>query len=330
MNSRSKKTRLTSRSSRGPGRDEIVWELLREQRRADKVLVVNGPGGLEEAQWSWLSRGDKAGQAEPAAGSFEQILLRLPRARARLELALHLAAAKLADGGELFLGGMNDEGVKSANRQLCALFEDVSTVVTKRHGRVWRAARPRQDELRSELEQWIEPVAPVGDRPWVSLPGVFAKGAVDAGTSFLLDHLPGLADQHVLDFGAGTGVVAAHLLDKALAKSVVMLETDALAGLMASRNVPEADLILSDGWARLDKTSRFDGIVSNPPIHKGKDEDFSVLRSLIKRAPEYLRPQGRLIFVVQRQVPVLQLFESWPAEVLAENNRFWVIQAVKS
>lgn len=330
MSSSSKRSRLEgSRSGGGPGRDDIVRELLEEQRAAESVLTVNLLGGPGQQSWNWLSSGEMAGAVTPPAGPFEQVLLRLPRSKARLEFALHMSAARLDATGELFLAGMNDEGIKSAKRHLLEVFDEAETLTTKRHGRVWRA-RGVKAGVRGEIEQWIEAVEPVEQRPWVTLPGAFAKGGVDQGTEFLLASLPGFAGERVLDFGAGTGVVAAHLLDKGKAKSVVMLEADALAGLAATRNVPEAELVLSDGWARLDKTSRFDGIVSNPPIHKGKDEDFSVLKALIQEAPKYLRQGGSLVLVVQRQVPVMQLFDKWPAEVLAANNRFWVIQAVKS
>lgn len=330
MSSSSKRSRLSGRRAKtGEGRDETVLELLDEQRASESVLAVNDLGRLDGIRWNWTSYGEVPGQVSPPTGSFEQVLLRLPRARARLELALHLAAVRLAPGGELLLAGMNDEGIKSAKRQLSQVFDDVKTISTKRHGRVWRAAGVRED-LQSEIEQWIEEVEAVGARPWVTLPGVFAKGGLDQGTAFLLEHLPSFAGERVLDFGAGSGVVAAHLLDQAGAKSVVMLEADAFAGLVASRNVPQAKLVLSDGWARLDGASSFDAILSNPPIHRGKDEDFTVLRALVREAPNYLRRGGRLIFIIQRQVPVMQLFEGWSTEVLAENTRFWVIQAVKS
>lgn len=327
MSSSPKKSRLRG-SRKGMDRDSVVVELLQERRSTGSTLVVNDLGRMEGARWNWMSFGETVGQPEPPQGPFEQILMRLPRARRRLEFALHLAASQLKSDGELILAGMNDEGIRSAKRQLSQVFEEVETVCTKRHGRVWRGGRPRS-ELRSKLEGWLEEVEPVEGRPWVTLPGVFAKGAVDRGTKFLLEHLPDFSDQEVLDFGAGGGVVASHLVHRARAKRVVMLEADALAGVVASRNMPQAELVISDGWARLAKGRRFDGIVSNPPIHSGKDEDFRVLRSLIQRAPEYLHPGGRLILVVQRQVPVMRLFKGWSGEVLAEDNQFWVIQAVK-
>ena len=74
---------------------------------------------------------------------------------------------------------------------------------------------------------------------------------------------------------------------------------------------------------------RVDRIFSNPPIHRGKSEDYRILRSLIEFAPQVLAPMGELWIVVQRQVPAQKLFETgWSLSLVAEDTRFRVWRAI--
>ncbi|QED28919.1 class I SAM-dependent methyltransferase [Microvenator marinus] len=311
----------------GAVRDRKVLDLLAEFKdSAGEVLVVNDRGLLEHPhRWNWLSWGDAAGSTTPPNGPFDTILLRMPRTKATFLYALHMCAGVLGEHGRLIVCGANDEGAKSAGTLLEQVFERSGTIRTKAHCRIWEATGPKEG-LKTRVEEWEESIeSPFEGRNWYTYPGVFARGELDDGTSLLLDCLPDLKGKKVLDFASGSGMISAAALDRG-AGQVTMLEVDALAGLASARNVPEAQLVLSDGWSRL-APEPFDLIVSNPPIHQGKVEDFSVLHALVQRAPEYLFPDGSLIFVVQRQVPIPRLFGPKTFEILAENPRFWVLAA---
>lgn len=309
----------------GADRDRKVLELLAEFKdSAADTLVVNDRGLLEHShRWNWLSWGEVAGSTAPPEGPFSTILLRMPRTKATFLYALHVCAGVLADHGRLIVCGANDEGAKSAGTMLEQVFARSGTIRTKAHCRIWEAMSPKEG-LKQSVEDWEESIeSPFEGRSWYTYPGVFARGELDEGTSLLLECLPDVKGKMVLDFASGSGMISAAVLERG-ADKVTMLEVDALAGLASARNVPEARLVLSDGWSRL-VPEPFDLIVSNPPIHQGKVEDFSVLHDLVQRAPEYLSPDGTLIFVVQRQVPIPRLFGSKTFKVLAESPRFWVL-----
>lgn len=104
-----------------------------------------------------------------------------------------------------------------------------------------------------------------------------------------------------------------------------MLDNDALAVEAAGRNVRRAGAILGDGLESV-SGKRYDLIISNPPIHRGKDKDFSLLADLLVAARRYLSPSGSLRFVVQRTAPVARLVgkTTADADVIAENTRFRV------
>jgi 16S rRNA (guanine1207-N2)-methyltransferase len=245
--------------------------------------------------------------AWPPDGPVASAVLRLPLDKGAYEMALHAIASRLPIGAPLLVHGPNDEGIKSAAKAFAPFFEHAETVLAKGHARVWRALRGAVTAgLRGTLADWRQ-VAPLQlegrERLWVSYPGVFAKGGLDAGTALLLLHLPDAAGKTVLDFGAGTGVIARVLVDRGA--RVTVIERDAVALAAAQDNVPEAVARLGDALPE----GRFDLVVSNPPIHRGKEKDLTVLTRLIADAPRHLRKGGALILVVQKTVPVPRLAE---------------------
>jgi len=153
-----------------------------------------------------------------------------------------------------------------------------------------------------------------GKRLWYTLPGLFAGGTLDIMTSLLLDRLVQIlpTSANILDFGCGSGTLAAGLQDR-LGKDieVTLLDADAVALEAAKRNLPKAKAVLGDGFLALQNLeaegSLFDFIVSNPPVHRGRPDDWRVLRELLKGAPMVLRPGGQLWLVVQEHVPVGRL-----------------------
>jgi 16S rRNA (guanine1207-N2)-methyltransferase len=215
------------------------------------------------------------------------------------------------------------------DRLLEPLFEAVETVATKRHCRVWTARRT-DAPARTGIDSWLT-TAPLavagGTRPWQGLPGLFAKSGLDAATELLVGALDAPRGRKVLDFGCGTGVITQALVHSGL--QVTASDADALAVEITRRNVPEAEVVLSDCWHGL-RGRRFDRVVSNPPIHSGKMEDYTVLRALM--APEYLAPRGDLWLVIQRQVPVERLLAERfkQVELKAQTTRFRVWRATEA
>ena len=132
----------------------------------------------------------------------------------------------------------------------------------------------------------------------------------------------------MLDFGCGTGLVAAHVLARRPGAKVDMVDVDAMAVLAAAENVPQASANIAAAVDDL-APARYDLIVSNPPIHAGRGEDYTVLARLITQSGLRLEPRGSLVLVVQARVPV----EPWlaaafaHAERLAETTRFIVWRA---
>ena len=127
----------------------------------------------------------------------------------------------------------------------------------------------------------------------------------------------------------GAGVIAMSLLHHWPGMQIDMLDCDAVAIEAAKDNAPDARTILGDGLAGVGE-SRYDVIVSNPPLHRGKDRTFDLLRDLIAGARERLTRNGRLLFITQRSAPTAKLLDAVNArhEIIADDGRFRVWSAL--
>jgi 16S rRNA (guanine1207-N2)-methyltransferase len=319
----------------------VMLECLEVSQPMHRPLIVDERSGRLAA--TLRSRGAKPGiwlrQAAPGAtraspwpegDGYDAALIRLPKAKDALDLALHAAAGKVLPGGLIAVFGANDEGIRSAAQRLDAVTDDVATAAAKHHSRVLAGRRKATiDGLKPSLSDWkrIGSITIAGlPRPWISYPGTFAKGGLDEGTAWLIEHLPTpRVGSRVLDFAAGTGVLAAAVSCRATGLDIDMIEADALALTAAADNVPGARGLLGAGLSAAGD-ARYDLIVSNPPIHDGIVESRQVLERLIAEAPRHLRPGGRLVLVVQRRVAVMPLLGAAfaDARLIAENGRFTV------
>ena len=235
----------------------------------------------------------------------------MPRSALEAAMLLHAAAARIDDGAQLHLYGAGNEGIRSAGRHFPAGTAPPRPVLIKRHCRVLAATRTAAPPREDGLDSW-ETRAPIdwgaGERGWTFYPGMFAGGRIDPATVLLIENLPPVAaDARVLDFGAGSGVIAAAVLDRRPGARVVLLERDAIALVAAARNVPGGTLVLGSGLGHVE--GPFDLIVSNPPIHAGREQSLATVEALIRDAPRALAPNGAMVLVAQRRLPLPRLLD---------------------
>jgi 16S rRNA (guanine1207-N2)-methyltransferase len=186
-------------------------------------------------------------------------------------------------------------------------------------------------DLRASLSDWRETFRiDLGDGPrnWVTYPGLFAHGRLDAGTAFLIAHLPRLpALARVLDFGCGTGVIAAATRLTSTDLDLTLLDSDSVALEAARENVPGAKLVLAADMAAI--SGRFDAILSNPPLHDGRSEDLNALTTLATSGPRLLTRDGFLQIVVQRRIGASRILERVFTNVteVARSSRYVILRA---
>ena len=152
-------------------------------------------------------------------------------------------------------------------------------------------------------------------------------------TEYLLGVLPQpKSGTTALDFCAGSGSIAKALLLREPTLKVTLTDADAVASKASEANVPEAaGSVLADRWRGIEADKRFDWIVSNPPVHFGKAQDFSVVEALAAGAASHLAPGGSIWVVCQNYVPMGMLLAGATGELEASlhqsNGRFSVWRA---
>ena len=263
-------------------------------------------------------------------GEYDHVLIRVHIEKTAMEMLVHASLHCLAPQGTLWLVGGNDEGIKSLSNRLRGLLPQIETIDIRKRCRVLRAKKPEGSlNLRSTFESWWKTESFLG-RDWLSLPGCFAKGKLDAGTQLLLEVLPQCkANRRVLDYACGIGVISQQVRANFPEVAIDGLDFDRYAVESAQKNVPDASFFVSDGWHNLPNDRRYDFIVSNPPLHRGKEEDKTALMALIEGSKKRLYRQGSLVLVIRRQIPVQRMLEDsfHRVELLKKTNHFWVWMA---
>jgi 16S rRNA (guanine1207-N2)-methyltransferase len=325
--------------------DDLIESVLDDLGMAagQRVLITNQHGrlagqlvtrGIRAVLWNRrIARNGEPATPWPGDEFYDRSLLRLPKSKPEQDMTLHALAARLAPGGRLTIYGGNDEGIKPIAKRLGDLFAYVELRAARGHGRVIEASLLHGHAIiKGTLDQWAQTreIAIGGRRrAWLSYPGLFADGALDDGTALFLAHLPPVAgNAAMLDYGCGTGVLAAAILQATPTARVTLLDNDTLALAAARHNTGTTGAVTG---VSLDSCGarRFDFIASNPPLHVGVREDHTALDRLIAGAPAYLTANGTLQMVVQRRIPLeRQLGQHFATvSIAAETSHFRIWRA---
>jgi 16S rRNA (guanine1207-N2)-methyltransferase len=247
------------------------------------------------------------------ASSVDTVMLRLPKGKPRALLSIWSAYQVLKPGGRLFLAGAKQEGIKSYLRHMNDLFGNTTGLAYRKGNRVAQATKRETgtsipDQFQSS---WLAhtyfhsfPVEIAGEELSIqSRPGIFAWDRLDQGSRALIETMQVAAGDGLLDLGCGSGIVGVAAA-RAGAGSVTMVDADVDAVLAAERSaavngLQGARVQQSDcGEAFLDQ--RFDLVVTNPPFHQGRANDYAAGQQFVRDASAILRPGGRFYLVANR------------------------------
>jgi 16S rRNA (guanine1207-N2)-methyltransferase len=300
---------------------------------ARRAAALNGATGLDIRLQDDL--------AALAGGSFDVVLILLPKGKDLTQRALAQAHHLLRCGGEVWLAGANDAGIKGYGEMLGRVFGNLRVVDYRRGQRVVAAAKTS-----AALDESFARALPADERQLaltvrgasyqvVTRPGVFSWQELDEGTARLAEVMQIGAEETVLDLGCGfglLGLIAARLASRGRVYLVDenVAAVRAAAATLALNGMTNASAQVSDVISAV-RDVRFDVVVANPPFHSGVGAQFLTALAFIAGSAEVLRPKGRLYLVANRFIKyepyLMKLFSR--LSVIHADNRFKVLEAVK-
>lgn len=289
----------------------------------DDASITGALHGLYTNIWWRTAAADKPATPWPAPATYDQIILPLPRGKETLQLCLAACTSVLSNNGVVWLFGLNELGIKSADKPLLDFFDKVEVVATGGHGRLWKASglKPTAKTTLLDLQKNKVLELPDGNVSFTSYPGLFAGGNLDEGTALLISALPRNLTGEILDYACGIGVLARVAAAQNPSVKVTLADNDPLALMAASANVPGAVAKLT--CMPTDITGSYDCIISNPPIHQGNAQSFEIVDLLLQEMPRLLKKNGQAFVVTQVTVPVPRLAKAHQlqcAEVAASRS----------
>ncbi len=160
--------------------------------------------------------------------------------------------------------------------------------------------------------------------------GVFSKDEFDIGTRVLLESLDfDTIKGDVLDFGCGYGPIGI-ILSKNTNTNIDMIDINDRAVALTKKNielnkVTNINAFESDCYENIKK--EYDYIITNPPIRVGKE----ILYKILKDAKKHLKPNGQLIFVINKhqgaKSTAKDISDIYNVEVINKSKNFFVIKA---
>jgi 16S rRNA (guanine1207-N2)-methyltransferase len=222
------------------------------------------------------------------------VLLRLPKSLAELDrVARAIASAApgtvvVVAGGRLkyMTVGMNEVLQRSFAQLDVSLARQKSRVLI---ARVPKAVEPGGAERRYDagLDLWVGAVG-----------GVFAGTSIDIGTRALAGTFGRLPDyETAIDFGCGTGILAALLKRRRPAARVLAVDISA-AAVESARETARANHldieVTRDDLLGSQPDASADLIVLNPPFHDGGALSNDTALAMFAEAGRVLKPGGQL------------------------------------
>jgi len=304
---------------------------------ARRTLALNGLTGQ-------VIHGD--GAIQPCKGSessevcFDLVLLDTPRGREWVRHLLGVAAHALRPGGKLLLAGPNRGGIKGFMedaREIVGPCEVARIKAGHRLAVAEKSGQPGVANHRSPSRDGQVCEATVRGRTirFITRPGVFSHGELDAGTRALIETMVIRPGEVVLDLGCGCGIIGAVAAQAA--RQAILVDCSA-AALEASRATLELNKatahtqVIASDCASAVRDMRFDVVVTNPPFHQGLGVEFHVAQQFVRDAAEVLlEGGGRLILVANRFIRYERTMRDLFAKVLTlyEDRRFQVLEAVR-
>lgn len=269
------------------------------------------------------------------------VVMRLPRSLEQLEHWAAIIAAHADEDVVVLAGGRLKHMTTSMNDVLLKFFDSVTASLAHQKSRVLTASGPQKSVAVEVLASYpLTKHHSDIDLTLCSFGGVFAGTSIDIGTRDLLavlDRVSGKQQQRIIDFGCGSGVLAAQIAK--LRPTATVIATDqswaavrsAEATMKANNLETQVSVIRDDGLSTQPDNSA-DLILFNPPFHSGAAVHAGTSLRLFAEAGRVLKPGGELWVVANRHLsykPALRKLVGETREV-RRTPKFTVTKSIKA
>ena len=248
-------------------------------------------------------------------------LVCLPRSKA--EARTLIAQVSRETAGPILIDGQKTDGVESILRDIRKQ-ADVGEVTSKGHGKLFAFTG-------GDFSDWLGQSQTL-EGGFITVPGVFSSGKIDAGSAALIEALPKKLPKRIADLGAGWGYLSKAILANDKVAELHLVEAEHAALDCARKNIsdPRAQFHWVDA-TQFSPDAPLDAVIMNPPFHTSRAAEPQIGRAFVASAANMLKPNGQLWFVANRHLP----YEAEAAahflhvEEIAGNKSFKIIAASK-
>ncbi|HCL4434169.1 TPA: 16S rRNA (guanine(1207)-N(2))-methyltransferase RsmC [Salmonella enterica] len=251
-----------------------------------------------------------------------------PKNKPEAQFQLMNILSLMPSGVDVFVVGENRSGVRSAE-QMLADYAPLNKVDSARRCGLYHGRLEKQPRFSPE-SWWAE--YSIDGLTIKTLPGVFSRDGLDAGSQLLLSTLTPHTKGKVLDVGCGAGVLSAALASHSPKVRLTLCDVSAPA-VEASRatlaaNGLDGEVFASNVFSEV--KGRFDMIISNPPFHDGMQTSLDAAQTLIRGAVRHLNSGGELRIVANAFLPYPKILDETFGfhDVIAQTGRFKVYRTV--
>jgi len=276
------------------------------------------------SQFSHVYRGQKI---------HDIVIILFPKSKAELAYTLAMLNDVVDENTVIYFVGEKNSGVKSVEKLSKGFLQHCQKDDAARHCMLFSGCFLKQSTPFDEQKWFTQYSIDVnGESITVfALPGVFSQEKLDVGTRLLLEHLPDYDNCSLLDFGCGSGVIAAFITQRFTNVKPTLADVSALAIASAQKTFSENGLsgkfIATDSMSNI--TGVYDNVISNPPFHQGLKTHYQATESFLAKISKHISNKGSLTIVANSFLKYQPIMEQHFGGVsqLTKSNGFTIYQA---